>query len=126
MTDPRSRGLFFTGVAAPSSFDVVHQAQQQEAYRRMLRIRRFEEEGTRLFKQGKILGAYDSSIGHEATIVGACLALRQDASVAGSKLIGNMDPLRLRLLERAHATFLAKPGPWFAGSLGEMRPNSRL
>lgn len=60
------------------------QAQQQEAYRRMLRIRRFEEEGARLFKQGKIPGAYHSSIGHEAAIVGACLALREDDAMTGT------------------------------------------
>jgi TPP-dependent pyruvate/acetoin dehydrogenase alpha subunit len=59
-------------------------AQQQEAYRRMLRIRRFEEEGTRLFKQGRIPGAYHSSIGHEAAIVGACLALRDDDAMTGT------------------------------------------
>jgi pyruvate dehydrogenase E1 component alpha subunit len=50
----------------------------------MLRIRRFEEEGTRLFKQGKIAGAYHSSIGQEAAIVGACLALREDDSMTGT------------------------------------------
>lgn len=58
--------------------------QQEEAYRRMLRIRRFEEEGTRLFKAGKIPGAYHSSIGQEAAIVGACLALRDDDSMTGT------------------------------------------
>lgn len=60
------------------------QAQQLEAYRRMLRIRQFEVEGTRLFKGGKIPGAYHSSIGHEAAIVGACLALRDDDAMTGT------------------------------------------
>src|SRR5687768_17654760 len=60
------------------------QAQQQEAYRRMLRIRKFEEEGTRLFKAGKIPGAYHTSIGQEATIVGACMALRNDDPMTGT------------------------------------------
>jgi pyruvate dehydrogenase E1 component alpha subunit len=59
-------------------------AQQREAYRRMLRIRRFEEAGTRLFKAGEIPGAYHSSIGQEATIVGACMALRSDDSMTGT------------------------------------------
>jgi acetoin:2,6-dichlorophenolindophenol oxidoreductase subunit alpha len=58
--------------------------QQQEFYRRMLRIRRFEEEGTRLFKAGKVPGAYHSSIGQEAAIVGACMALRDDDSMTGT------------------------------------------
>lgn len=55
-----------------------------EAYRRMVRIRKFEEEGTRLFKAGKIPGAYHSSIGQEAAIVGACLALRDDDGITGT------------------------------------------
>lgn len=59
-------------------------AQQPEAYRRMLRIRRFEEEGTRLYKAGKIPGAFHASIGQEAAIVGACLALRDDDTIVGT------------------------------------------
>jgi acetoin:2,6-dichlorophenolindophenol oxidoreductase subunit alpha len=59
-------------------------AQQQEAYRRMLRIRRFEEEGTRLFRAGKIPGAFHASIGQEAAIVGACMALRDDDAMTGT------------------------------------------
>lgn len=50
----------------------------------MLRIRRFEEEGTRLFKAGRIPGAFHASIGQEAAIVGACLALRDDDSMTGT------------------------------------------
>lgn len=55
-----------------------------EAYRRMLRIRKFEEEGTRLFKGGEIPGAYHGSIGQEAAIVGACLALNDDDAMTGT------------------------------------------
>src|SRR5271163_1663845 len=58
--------------------------QQREAYRRMLRIRKFEQEGTRLFKAGQITGAYHSSIGQEATIVGACMALRDKDTMTGT------------------------------------------
>jgi pyruvate dehydrogenase E1 component alpha subunit len=57
---------------------------QREAYRRMLRIRRFEEEGSRLFKAGEIPGAYHASIGQEAAIVGACLALRDSDAMTGT------------------------------------------
>lgn len=60
------------------------EAQEKEAYRRMLRIRRFEEEGTRLYRAGKIPGAYHASIGQEAAIVGACLALRDDDYITGT------------------------------------------
>ncbi|TIU63175.1 MAG: pyruvate dehydrogenase (acetyl-transferring) E1 component subunit alpha, partial [Mesorhizobium sp.] len=55
-----------------------------EAYRRMLRIRRFEEEGSRLFKGGKIPGVFHTSIGQEAAIVGSCLALRDDDAMTGT------------------------------------------
>src|SRR5688572_26882259 len=58
--------------------------QQSEAYRRMLRIRRFEEEGTKLYLRGEIPGAYHASIGQEAAIVGACLALRDDDYIVGT------------------------------------------
>lgn len=59
-------------------------ALKREAYRRMLRIRRFEEEGTKVFKAGKIAGAFHASIGQEAAIVGACLALRDDDTIVGT------------------------------------------
>jgi acetoin:2,6-dichlorophenolindophenol oxidoreductase subunit alpha len=59
-------------------------SQQREIYRRMLRIRKFEEEGTRLFKAGEIPGAYHASSGQEATIVGACMALRDDDAMTGT------------------------------------------
>lgn len=58
--------------------------QQLEAYRRMIRIRKFEEEGSRLFKMGQIPGAYHASIGQEATIVGSCMALRTDDTMTGT------------------------------------------
>src|SRR5579864_4242482 len=58
--------------------------QLQEIYRRMWRIRRFEEEGTRLYTAGEIPGAYHASLGQEATIVGACMALRDDDAMTGT------------------------------------------
>jgi len=58
--------------------------QQLEAYRRMVRIRTFEEEGTRLYTAGRIPGAYHASIGQEGAIVGACMALRTDDYITGT------------------------------------------
>lgn len=58
--------------------------QQREAYRRMVSIRKFEEEGTRLYQAGKIPGAYHASIGQEAAIVGACMALNDDDYIVGT------------------------------------------
>lgn len=66
------------------SLVTMTKVQQLEAYRRMLRIRKFEEEGTRLYTAGKIPGAYHASIGQEGTVVGACLALRDDDSMTGT------------------------------------------
>jgi acetoin:2,6-dichlorophenolindophenol oxidoreductase subunit alpha len=58
--------------------------QQRETYRRMLRIRKFDEEGTKLYQAGKIPGSYHASIGQEAAIVGACMALRDDDYIVGT------------------------------------------
>jgi pyruvate dehydrogenase E1 component alpha subunit len=63
---------------------ILTRPEQQETYRRMLRIRKFEEEGIRLFTAGKIPGAYHASIGEEATIVGACMALRDEDWMTGT------------------------------------------
>src|SRR3984957_19345577 len=62
----------------------LNKSRQCETYRRMLRIRRFEEEGTKLYIAGKIQGAYHASIRQEATIVGACMALRNDDAMTGT------------------------------------------
>lgn len=59
-------------------------AQQSEAYRRMQRIRQFEESVQKLYLAGRIPGAAHLSIGHEAAIVGACLALRDDDYMVGT------------------------------------------
>lgn len=58
--------------------------QSLEMYERMLRIRKFEEEGTRQFIAGAIPGAFHASIGQEATIVGGCMALRDDDWMTGT------------------------------------------
>jgi acetoin:2,6-dichlorophenolindophenol oxidoreductase subunit alpha len=58
-------------------------AMVREAYRRMLRIRRFEEEATRLVTSGDIPPIH-SSIGQEAAIVGACLGLRAEDYMTGT------------------------------------------
>jgi TPP-dependent pyruvate/acetoin dehydrogenase alpha subunit len=83
--------------------------QQLEAYRRMQRIRKFEEEGTRLFKAGAIPGAFHASIGQEAAIVGGCMALRTSDWMTGTHRshghpIGkgaNLNPLMAELMGKA-------------------------
>lgn len=46
-----------------------------EIYRRMVRIRRFEEAAVDLLSRGEIAGGLHTTPGQEATIVGACMAL---------------------------------------------------
>src|SRR6516162_200188 len=103
-----------------------------EAYRRMLRIRKFDEEGTRLFKMGRIPGAFHASIGQEATIVGACMALRDDDAMTGTHRshghpIGKgaaTAPLMAELFGKATGVCKGKGGSmhladFSVGSLGE-------
>jgi pyruvate dehydrogenase E1 component alpha subunit len=59
-------------------------SQRIETWRRILLIRRFEEAVIEQLRAGLIPGAVHTSIGHEASIVGACMALRDDDFVFGS------------------------------------------
>ena len=58
--------------------------QNLEMYRRMKRIRCFEEEVEILWEAGKVPGYCHSSIGQEAAVVGACIALRDDDYITGT------------------------------------------
>lgn len=58
--------------------------QQREAYRRMLSIRGFEQAAARQIDNGEIPGAVHSSVGQEAAIVGACMALRDTDYITGT------------------------------------------
>jgi len=55
-----------------------------EAYLRMLKIRHFEQAVSALITEGAVAGACHSSIGQEAAIVGACMALRRDDYMSGT------------------------------------------
>src|SRR5579859_3028426 len=55
-----------------------------EMYRRMARIRRFEENVVDMVASGEIPGAAHTSIGQEGEIVGACMALRLDDYMVGN------------------------------------------
>ena len=58
--------------------------QKLEMYRRMQRIRRFDLAAEVQLKEGNIPGVCHSSIGQEAAIVGACMAMRNDDYMAGN------------------------------------------
>ncbi|MFC7605146.1 thiamine pyrophosphate-dependent enzyme [Streptosporangium amethystogenes subsp. fukuiense] len=55
-----------------------------EMQRRMTRIRRFEERAAKMVKRGLIPGAVHTSIGQEAQVVGACMALDDDDYMTGN------------------------------------------
>src|SRR5690625_8000284 len=54
-----------------------------EGYRRMSRIRQFEEVTKDLFLNGELYGAFHTSTGQEASIVGSCLALEDTDYMVG-------------------------------------------
>ncbi|MET0546152.1 MAG: thiamine pyrophosphate-dependent dehydrogenase E1 component subunit alpha [Caulobacterales bacterium] len=55
-----------------------------EMYRRMLRIRLFEEAAVELLQRGEIAGALHTTPGQEATIVGACIPLSDQDYMVGT------------------------------------------
>ena len=56
----------------------------REMYRRMSRIRQFEATTKELMLKGELYGAFHTSTGQEASIVGACMALRTDDYMVGT------------------------------------------
>jgi acetoin:2,6-dichlorophenolindophenol oxidoreductase subunit alpha len=62
----------------------LEKEQLAEMYRRLLRIRLFEETVVDMVKRAELAGATHSSIGQEGEIVGACMALRDDDYMVGN------------------------------------------
>lgn len=56
----------------------------REMYRRMSRIRQFEATTKELLLAGELYGAFHTSTGQEASIVGSCMALRDDDYMVGT------------------------------------------
>ncbi|MGH8227705.1 MAG: thiamine pyrophosphate-dependent dehydrogenase E1 component subunit alpha [Steroidobacteraceae bacterium] len=56
----------------------------RELYRRMVRIRTFEDEAARLAAKGEIPGALHTAAGQEGEVVGACMALAADDYMVGN------------------------------------------
>jgi TPP-dependent pyruvate/acetoin dehydrogenase alpha subunit len=103
-----------------------------EMFRRMMRIRHFEETVTALQSKGEIPGSLHTSIGQEAEIVGATMALRIDDYMVGNHRshghpIGKgsaLRPLMAELLARESGVCRGKGGSmhlsdFSVGSLGE-------
>jgi 2-oxoisovalerate dehydrogenase E1 component len=85
----------------------VDAAELLELYRRMARIRGFEERASVLYRDGEIPGFVHLSIGQEASATGACWPLREDDVITST--------------HRGHGHCLAKgldPASMFAELLG--------
>jgi TPP-dependent pyruvate/acetoin dehydrogenase alpha subunit len=100
--------------------------------RRMLRIRIFDEAASNMMMNSMLPGALHNSIGQEAEIVGACMALRDDDYMTGNHRshghpIGKgvtLGPLMAELLGKKTGVCGGKGGSmhlaaFSAGSLGE-------
>src|SRR5215813_7719798 len=101
-------------------------------YRRMARIRLFEDTTKQLLLAGELYGAFHTSTGQEASIVGACMALHDDDYMVGTHRshghpIGKgarLDPLLAELMGKETGINQGKGGSMHLsdfgiGSLGE-------
>ena len=103
-----------------------------EMQRRMLRIRLFDERAAKMLMRGQIPGTIHTSIGQEAQVVGATMALREKDKLAGNHRshghpIGKgsaLGPLMAELVGKAGGVCKGKGGSmhladYAVGSLGE-------
>ena len=103
-----------------------------EMQRRMLRIRHFDERACKMVKRGQIPGTVHTSIGQEAQVVGACMALGDADYMSGNHRshghpIGKgspLGPLMAELVGKATGVCGGKGGSlhladFSVGSLGE-------
>lgn len=103
-----------------------------EMQRRMLRIRLFDERAAKMLMRGQIPGTIHTSIGQEAQVVGACMALREADKLAGNHRshghpIGKgsaLGPLMAELVGKSGGVCKGKGGSmhladYAVGSLGE-------
>ncbi|RVT42309.1 thiamine pyrophosphate-dependent dehydrogenase E1 component subunit alpha [Sphingobium algorifonticola] len=103
-----------------------------EKYRRMLRIRHFEDKAEAIHAAGEIPGALHTYAGQEASGVGACIALRNDDYMVGTHRShghpiakgAKLRPLMAELLGKVTGICKGKGGSmhlsdFSVGSLGE-------
>lgn len=103
-----------------------------EAQRRMVRIRLFDDRASKMVKRGQIPGTVHTSIGQEAQVVGACMALgNQDYMTGNHRSHGHpigkgspLAPLMAELVGKATGVCGGKGGSlhladFSVGSLGE-------
>jgi pyruvate dehydrogenase E1 component alpha subunit len=115
-----------------SSMAAPTKDQMLEMQRRMLRIRYFDERASKMVKRGHIPGTVHTSIGQEAQVVGATMALRDEDYMTGNHRshghpIGKgspLGPLMAELVGKATGVCKGKGGSlhladFSVGSLGE-------
>ena len=103
-----------------------------EMQRRMLRIRLFDERASKMVKRGFIPGTVHTSIGQEAQVVGACMALQRGDHMTGNHrshghpigMGSQLGPLMAELVGKATGVCKGKGGSlhladYAVGSLGE-------
>ena len=94
--------------------------QLEEMYRRMCRIRYFEEAVIAIHSSGELIGPAHPYIGQEAVAVGACAALRDDDRIAGSHRSHGHPIAKGGDVKRAMAEILGKVDGFCKGKGGSM------
>ncbi len=94
--------------------------QLEEMYRRMCRIRYFEEAVIEIHSSGELIGPAHPYIGEEAVAVGACAALRDDDRIAGNHRSHGHPIAKGGDVKRAMAEILGKVDGFCKGKGGSM------
>jgi len=92
----------------------------REMYRTMYTIRRFEEEGVRLYRQGLIRGYYHPYWGEEAIATGVCAALEEKDYLASTHRGHGHCIARGAGIDRMFAELLGKKTGYCSGLGGSM------
>src|SRR5205807_9552279 len=104
----------------PASGDLV------ELYRRMLLIRRFEEQVEELYKGAKMAGLAHLYIGEEAVAVGVCAALRDDDYITSTHRGHGHCLAKGAAADRMLAELLGKEAGYCRGWGGSMHSAEQL
>ncbi len=94
--------------------------QLEEMYRRMCRIRYFEEAVIEIHSSGELIGPAHPYIGEEAVAVGACAALRDSDRIAGNHRSHGHPIAKGGDVNRAMAEILGKSDGFCKGKGGSM------
>jgi len=94
--------------------------QLEEMYRRMCRIRYFEEAVIEIHSSGELIGPAHPYIGEEAVAVGACAALRDSDRIAGNHRSHGHPIAKGGDVNRAMAEILGKADGFCKGKGGSM------